>query len=226
MNSVHIPQARALDVGISHCAIFERHGRRSPSLGNVLPFSREIRRNSGKRLRISSFSFFYRFSTVFVFVDNAPMQRSLMSTLLLILCDSPHRFRSNLLVCGKWGKLRKHSSDKDETNPLESCRQKKGPGGRRLRLVNARYFLCHLLQHLARRLAAGVPDLVPAFGPPPIEADGRADGRGSPSISPCRRRAQKSCPERSFSGRRYAAWSVDFWYKGVVTRVKSASRKG
>ena len=85
---------------------------------------------------------FYRVSTVFVFVDNAPMQRSLMSTVLLILCDSPHRFRSNLLVYGKWGKLRKHSSDKDETNPLVSCRQKKkGPGGRRLRLVNARYFL-------------------------------------------------------------------------------------
>lgn len=166
---------------------------------------------------------FYRFSTVFVFVDNAPMQRSLMSTLLLILCDSPHRFRSNLLVYGKWGKLRKHSSDKDETNPLESCRQKKGPGGRRLRLVNARYFLCHLLQHLARRLAAGVPGLVPAFGPPPIEADGRADGRGSPSkasISPCRRRARRGARRgRSVAdAMRHGQWTSGT--KGMVTRVK------
>ena len=140
-HSVHMPQGtqRALDVGFSHR--FLSMAKDPHRWGMCCRFPVKFAGIQGRGCASRRF-LFYRVSTVFVFVDNAPMQRSLMSTVLLILCDSPHRFRSNLLVYGKWGKLRKHSSDKDETNPLVSCRQKKkGPGGRRLRLVNARYFL-------------------------------------------------------------------------------------
>ena len=128
-HSIHIPQGTPQGTrpgrGNQPLRDFRAPGEDPHRWGMCCRFPVKFAGIQGRGCASRRFLFFIVFPQYLFSLTTLPCNEARMGTLLLILCDSPHRFRSNLLVYGKWGKLRKHSSDKDETNPLESCRQKK-----------------------------------------------------------------------------------------------------